>query len=712
MKSINTLYGIPLAIAALTQGPATGDKMTYPVAKRVETVYDYAGTKVADPYSWLEDVDSADTKAWVESENRLTFAYLSAIPGRDKIAERYKGLLNYERFTLPQREGNRYFYSRNDGLQNQNVLYVADSLRGRPRVLIDPNKLSKDGTVALSGSAVTEDGKLMAYSISVAGSDWQEWHVKNVDTGEDTKDLISWSKFSGASWAKDGSGFYYSRYEEPKGNIMKEADYYQKLYFHKLGTHQRRDELIYERRDQKEWGFDGRATDDGHYLVIIVWHGTAHENRIFYKDLLKPDSKVVELLPNADAEYVFMDNVGPVFYFKTDKRASRGRVMSLNVEKGDANSLEIVVPEAEETLEGASAVGHKIFASYLKDAHALVRVYDLKGKHVSDVELPGLGSVDGFGGHLKDKETFFSYTSYTSPATIYRYDLKKGNSTVFRKPKVKFDASRYETVEVFVASKDGTKIPVFITARKGIKLDGSNPTLIYGYGGFSIAEKPAFSSSRAVWLDMGGVYADVVLRGGSEYGESWHAAGKMHNKQNVFDDFISAAEWLTRERYTSPPKLACQGASNGGLLIGAMITQRPDLWGATLPAVGVMDMLRFNKFTIGYAWMQEYGDPDKAEDFPYIYKYSPLHNIKPGVKYPPTLVTTADHDDRVFPAHSFKFATALQAAQAGNAPVLIRVETRAGHGAGKPISKIIEEVADEWAFLLKNLKMTLPDHLG
>jgi prolyl oligopeptidase len=700
---------VPSLLLAASAALAQDGHIAYPAAKTADTSFTYAGTKVADPYSWLEDVDSAETKAWIEAENNLTFSYLHAIPGRDRIAARMKSLWNYERFGLPEKEGSRYFYTRNDGLQNQAVLYVADSLTATPRVLIDPNKLSTDGTVALNGQSISNDGKKIAYALSTAGSDWQEWHVRDVDTLQDTSDVVKWSKFSSAAWTKDGKGFFYSRYDEPKGNILKEAVYYQKLYYHQLGTDQSQDRLIYDRPDQKEWGFEGNVTDDGNYLVINVWHGSAHENRIFYKDLTSPNSTVVELIPDFDAEYRFLGNTGPIFYLMSDKGAPKGRVVSVNTKRRGILALKVVVPEAAETLESTSMVGGKIFTAYLKDAHSLERVYTLDGKHVADVNLPGLGSTSGFAGHSYDTETFYSYASYTSPTTIYRYDVKAGKSSVFRRPKVGFDASRYETNEVFFASKDGTKVPMFITARKGLKLDGSNPTLMYAYGGFSINETPYFSISRAVWLDMGGVYADVVLRGGNEYGEAWHQAGKLHNKQNVFDDFISAAEYLTHQKYTSTPKLACQGGSNGGLLVGAMVTQRPDLWGATLPAVGVMDMLRFNKFTIGYAWMSEYGNPDTAEDFPSIYKYSPLHNVKPGTHYPPTLITTADHDDRVFPAHSFKFAAAMQAAQAGPAPVLIRIETRAGHGAGKPISKIIEEVADEWAFLVKNLNMRLPD---
>ncbi|HEY3781683.1 MAG TPA: prolyl oligopeptidase family serine peptidase [Fimbriimonadaceae bacterium] len=699
MKKIISAFFAFSAVAAFAQTP-----LTYPEAQKLSTEYDYAGTKVADPYSWLENVDSPETQQWVQAEDKLTFDYLHAIPSRERIIDRLKKLWNYERFQAPQLEGGRYFYDRNNGLQNQAVLYVADSLNGESRVLLDPNTLSTDGTIALSGTSISQDGKLLAYSLSSGGSDWQEWHVRNVDTGQDLPDVIKWSKFSDASWTKDASGFFYSRFDEPKGNALKDADYDQKIYFHKLGTDQSEDALIYSRHDHPDWGLGGDVTEDGQYLVIVASMGTAHENRVYFKKMSGGD--VQDLFVNADANYTFLGSDDATFYFTDDKGAPKGQVVSVDTANG--NGVKVIIPESSDMLEGASIVGGKIFCRYLKDAHSDVRVYDMKGHQVSDVKLPGIGSAAGFGGHMTDKETFYSYASYTSPTTIYRYDVASGKSSVFRKPKIDFDASKYETKEVFVPSKDGGNVPIFITYRKGIKLNGQNPTLMYGYGGFDINETPYFGISRAVWLEMGGVYADVVLHGGAEYGEAWHQAGMLHHKQRVFNDFITAGEYLISSGYTSTPKLAIQGGSNGGLLIGAMITQRPDLWGAALPEVGVMDMLRFNKFTIGYAWMSEYGNPDKAEDFPYIVKYSPLHNIKAGVRYPPTLITTGDHDDRVFPAHSFKFAATMQADQAGDAPVLIRIEVRAGHGAGKPISKTIEEIGDEWGFLVKNLNMTLP----
>ena len=682
-----------------------GAPLIYPTAKKVDQVDDYHGVKVADPYRWLEDTDSAETKDWVEAENKLTFSYLEKIPYREAIRKRMTKLWNYERFTVPELEGGRYFFQHNDGLQNQNELFVADSLTAEPRMLLDPNTLSADGTVALSGTAITEDGKLMAYGTAASGSDWQEWHVRDVSTGKDLPDLIKWVKFSGASWTKDGKGFFYSRYDEPKDAALREANYFQKLYYHRLGTQQSEDAMIYNRPDNKELGFGGGVTDDGKYLVISVWQGTSPKNRLYYKDLSKPDSPVVKLLDEFDAQYQFIDNDGPVFWIQTDLDAPRGKLIAIDTRHPEKSNWKTVIPEGKDKLEHTGVIDNVFLLSYLKDAQAEVRVYDLKGKFLRNVDLPGIGTADGFNGKRTDKETFYAYTSFISPTTIYRYEPATGKSSVFRKPKVDFDASKYETKQVFYHSKDGTRVPMFLTYKKGLKLDGQNPTLLYAYGGFDISLTPFFSVPNLVWLEMGGIYAQPNLRGGGEYGEEWHLAGTKAHKQNVFDDFIAAAEWLIANKYTSTPKLAIRGASNGGLLIGACLTQRPDLYGVTLPHVGVMDMLRFQKFTIGWAWTSDYGSSDNAEDFKYLYAYSPLHNLKPGTKYPPTLISTADHDDRVVPGHSFKFAATMQVDQAGPAPVLIRIQTKAGHGAGKPISKIIEETADEWAFTAKNLGM-------
>lgn len=711
MKSSRKCFAV-LVLASFTvfsAGAQTdGTPLTYPKAKTVDQVDDYHGTKVADPYRWLEDTDSADTKAWVEAENKLTFSYLDQIPYRAAIRERLLKLWNYERFTAPELEGGRYFYQHNNGLQNQNVLLVSESLNAEPRVLLDPNTLSADGTVALAGRAITDDGKLMAYGTAASGSDWTEWHVRDVATGNDLPDLIKWVKFSDASWTKDDKGFFYSRYDEPKeGMALRDTVYFHKLYYHRLGTAQSEDKLIYDRPDNKEMLFEGGVTDDGHYLIITVEQGTSPKNRLYYKDLTKPDAEVVKLLDDFDAEYRFVDNDGPVFWVRTDLNAPRGKLIAIDTRHPERANWKTVVAEGPDKLEGAGTVDNRFLLSYLKDARNEVRVYDLKGKFVRNVDLPGIGTAQGFGGKRKDKETFYAFTSFVTPTTIYRYESGAGKSTVFRQPKVDFDPAKYETKQVFYNSKDGTRVPMFLTYKKGLKLDGQNPTLLYAYGGFDISLTPFFSVPNVVWLEMGGIYAQPNLRGGGEYGEDWHLAGTHGKKQNVFDDYFAAAEWLIANKYTSTPKLAIRGASNGGLLMGASLTQRPDLFGAALPEVGVMDMLRFQKFTIGWAWTSDYGSSDNAEDFKYLYAYSPLQNLKPGTKYPPTMISTADHDDRVVPGHSFKFAATMQADQAGPAPVLIRIETKAGHGGGKPISKIIEETADEWAFVAHSLNMNV-----
>ncbi len=695
---------LPL-LALLSAAQSSSSPLTYPQARRSDQVDDYHGTKVADPYRWLEDTDSAETHTWVEAENKLTFSYLDQIPYRQAIRERLTKLWNYERFTAPHQEGGRYFFEHNNGLQNQNVLLVADSLTAEPRVLLDPNLLSTDGTIALAGTAISDDGKLLAYALATSGSDWNEWHVRDVDTGKDLSDDIKWVKFSGASWSKDGKGFYYSRYDEPKGTAMRDTNYFQKLYYHRLGTDQSEDKLIYERPDNKEMGFAGSVTDDGHYLIIHVWQGTSPKNRLYYKDLTQPDSPVVKLLDDFDAQYQFIDNDGPVFWFQTDLDAPRGRLLAIDTLHPERANWKTLVPQGADKLEFANVVDNLFLLGYLKDARTEVRIYDLRGAFLRDVDLPGIGTAAGFAGKRKDKETFYAFTSFISPATVYRYDPQAAKSTVFRQPKVDFDASRYETKQVFYSSKDGTRVPMFLTYKKGIKLDGQNPVLLYAYGGFDISLTPFFSVPDVVWLEMGGVYAQPNLRGGGEYGEEWHQAGMKLKKQNVFDDFIAAAEWLIANKYTSTPKLAIRGGSNGGLLIGACLTQRPDLFGAALPEVGVMDMLRFHKFTIGWAWTSDYGSSDDPTEFKALYAYSPLHNLKPGTRYPPTLIATSDHDDRVVPGHSFKFAATMQADQAGPAPVLIRIETKAGHGAGKSVTKLIDETADTWAFVAHNLNM-------
>jgi prolyl oligopeptidase len=700
-----------LSLFALLSFPAllfAEDKpFNYPQPPKSDQSDDYHGTKVADPYRDLENLDSDATRKWIEAENKLTFDYLATIPERQKIKDKMTALWNYEKFTVPYHEGGRYFFSKNTGLQNQNVVFTSDKLPGEGKVLIDPNTLSKDGTVALSGTDITDDGKLMAYGLAVAGSDWQQWKVRDIETGKDLSDDVQWVKFSGGSWKKDGSGFFYSRYDAPaSADQLKQANYFHKLYFHKLGTPQTDDVLTYERKDHKDWNFNGTVSEDGRFLIISISQGSDPKNRIFYKDLEKPDAAVVELLNKQDAAYDFVGCDGNIFWFKTDLAAPRGRIVAIDITKPE--EIKTLVPEGADTLENVELVGDRFIASYLKDAHSAVRLFELTGKEAGEIKLPGLGTASGFKGKRKDTETFYSYVSYTEPPTVYRYDMKSGQSSVLFRPKVDFKSDDFVTEQVFYPSKDGTKIPMFITSRKGLEKNGNNPTLLYGYGGFNASMTPSFSPAVATWLSMGGVYAVANLRGGGEYGEQWHLSGTKLKKQNVFDDFIAAGEWLIANKYTSTPHLAISGRSNGGLLIGAVENQRPDLWGATLPGVGVMDMLRFQKFTIGWAWASDYGSSDNKEEFEAIYKYSPLHNVKPGTKYPPTFVVTADHDDRVFPGHSFKYTAAMQAAQAGPAPILIRIETRAGHGAGKPTSKIIEEASDQWAFLARSLGMKLP----
>ncbi|QRK08729.1 S9 family peptidase [Archangium violaceum] len=686
--------------SATVQAPV---RLRYPAARKDSVVDNYHGTEVADPYRWLENPDSPESRQWIEAENQLTFGYLEKIPVRARLKQRMTELWDYEKYSVPWREGSRYFFHRNNGLQNQSVLYTADSLEAEPRVLLDPNTLSADGTVALAGLDITQDGNLMAYGVASAGSDWKEIRVRDVRTGKDLPDVVKWVKFSNPSWTKDGKGFFYSRYDEPKaGEALSGTNYYQKLYFHKLGTAQSEDTLVYERKDQKEWGIGGFVTDDGRYLVIDITRGTERKNLVFYKDLKDPKAKVVEFLRDWEAEYEYIDNDGSLFWFKTDLDAPRGRVVAIDLRKPERKSWKEVIPQGTETLSSVNLINGQFIVGVMKDAHSQVRLYSRDGKLAGELPLPGLGTVYGLGGKREDTETFYAYSSYTTPTTIYRYDLKKGQSEVFKAPTVKFDPSQFETTQVFYTSKDGTRVPMFLSHKKGLKLDGTNPTLLYGYGGFNAPMTPGFNVANLVWMEQGGVYAVANLRGGGEYGREWHEAGMKLKKQNVFDDFIAAAEWLISHKYTTPQRLAINGRSNGGLLVGAAVTQRPDLFGVALPGVGVMDMLRFHKFTIGWAWTSDYGSAENPEEFKALHAYSPLHNLKPA-RYPAMLVHTADHDDRVVPGHSFKFTAAAQAAQTGEAPVLIRIETKAGHGAGKPTSKIIEEYTDLWAFSLAQM---------
>ena len=744
-----------LTIAAGTLGAQTqSPPFTYPVPTRGTQVDVYHGVSIADPYRWLEDTDSPQTKAWVEAENKLTDSFLATIPERPTIKTRLTQLWNYARYTAPFKEGGRYFYFQNTGLQNQSVLYVQDGRNAQPRVLLDPNLLSPDGTVALSGQAASDDGHYLAYGVSTSGSDWQELHVRDANNARDLADTVKWVKFSGISWTHDNKGFFYSRYDEPaSGNKMTNVNRNHKVYYHRVGQPQSRDELIYDRPDQPDWLFFANVTDDGQYLIITVAQGTDVRTRLYFIDLDnsgKPeiDNPVVRLIDKFDAEYDFVGNRGTMFYVRTDRNAPRGRIVAISIDNPREERWNTVVAESKDALVSATTAGDDIVGNYLQDAHSSIRFFSSSRDDRRDVRprgqpqpqrnpgsiyddtstapiltrdrgqltgggftprgelpLPGIGTVNELHGKQGDDELFYSFTSFLYPTTIYHYDLKSRRNDLFKAPKVAFEASQYETRQVFFTSKDGTRVPMFITAKKGVQLDGTNPTLLYAYGGFNISQTPAFSAANAAWLEMGGIYALANLRGGAEYGKDWHEGGMLAKKQNVFDDFIAAAQYLIRERYTSTPKLAIRGGSNGGLLVGAVMTQRPELFGAALPEVGVMDMLRFQKFTIGWAWTSDYGSSDDPEQFKYLRAYSPLHNTKPGTCYPATLAFTADHDDRVVPGHTFKFVATLQATQGCANPILVRIETKAGHGAGKPTTKQIDEAADRFAFLVRELRM-------
>ncbi len=689
------------ASASASASAVKPSALNYPVTTQIETVDDYFGTRISDPYRWLEDDHAPQTQAWVEAQNAVTFGYLGQLPQRAPLKARLQELFNFERFGTPYHRGHRYFYSYNSGLQNQSIWYTTPALDQPGTVLLDPNSLSTDGTISTGAPVPTDDARFVAYQVSRSGSDWQEVRVRDVASATDLPDRLEWVKFSGLSWQKDGSGFFYSRYAAPlESQKLTQVNENQKLFFHRLGTSQAEDQLIYERPDHPKWGIGAGVTDDGRYLILSLSEGTDVKNRVAYRDLAQPGAPVIELLMDFDASYDFIGNDGPVFWFKTDLAAPRSRILAIDIRSPDRANWRELVPQAEATLTAANVVGERLIVDYLKDARSQVKRFRLDGTFESEIELPGIGSAAGFGGQRSDTETFYSFTSFTIPGRVYRYDFAAGRSTLWKEPKVAFNPDDYETRQVWVTSKDGTKLPMFVSYKKGLKQEGEAPTLLYAYGGFNISITPSFSVGNLVWMERGGVYAVPNLRGGGEYGEEWHQAGTKLRKQNVFDDFIAAAEWLIENHYTNPKRLAIQGGSNGGLLVGACLTQRPELYGACLPAVGVMDMLRFHKFTIGWAWKSDYGSSENADEFRALRAYSPYHNLKPGVSYPPTLITTADHDDRVVPAHSFKFAARLQAVQRGSNPVLIRIETKAGHGAGKPISKQIEERADQLAFVL------------
>ena len=670
----------------------------YPVTRAEDLVEEIHGQLIPDPYRWMEDLDSQEIRDWIEAQNALTFRFLESSPLREEIKARMTALWDYEKYSSPVKRGGRYFYSHNNGLQNQDVLHWMENLTDEARVLLDPNTLSEDGTVALGGAAISRNGRYLAYGLAEAGSDWQTWHVRRVDDGQDLADKVAWVKFSGASWDRSNEGFFYSRYDAPEGDALKTANYDHKLYYHRVGTPQEQDRLIYARPDQKEWGFNGEVTEDGRYLLIYAWHGTAEENGVFYLDLDDPQGEVTALLPDFDAAYALVWNDGPRFFFKTDHDAPLNRVIAINIHLPARENWDTLIPEGSDKLENVDFIGGRFICTYLHHAAHQVRFFKPDGSPDGELALPGIGTVTGFGGRGDDPETFYTFSSFTTPGTVYRLDVADRHVSVFRAPDLAFDPGNYITEQVFYESKDGTRVPLLISRRADLDINGEVPTTLYGYGGFNIPLPISFSVSILVWMEMGGIFAQAHLRGGGEYGRAWHEGGMKANKQNVFDDFIGAAEYLISAGYTSTPNLAIAGRSNGGLLVGACLTQRPDLFGVCLPNVGVLDMLRFHKFTIGWAWVSDYGSPEHPDEFATLLAYSPYHNVRKGVHYPPTLVLTGDHDDRVFPGHSFKFAAALQAAQAGDAPLLIRIETRAGHGAGKPTAKLIEEYTDMWTF--------------
>jgi prolyl oligopeptidase len=678
----------------------------YPEARISDQTDDYFGTAVADPYRWLEEVDSDETLEWIESENLLTFNFLESIPERETILERLSEIWDYPSCSLPSVYNGRYFYRYNEGLQEFSVLYYKDGLDGEPHVLIDPNEFHGEGDVSLSGTSISRDGRLIAWSISESGSDWSEWRVREVDTGEDLDDLIRWTKFSYVAWNSDNSGFYYSRYPETaSGEELVERNQNQIVCFHRLGTAQDEDEVVYSRPDEPDWTFYCWLTDDYRYLGIDVDDGEhVSSNGLLYMDLENGNGSIVELLSEFDSFYWNIGNIGSEFYFITDLDAPNSRIVSIDVTDPDRGNWREEVPEKEEVLLGASIQNDStIVAVYSKDAFSKVLMYDLSGEFLRELELPCPGSVYGFGGLQSQTESFYSFSSFLYPSEIYRYDFETDESTLYWRPEIDADLSQYVTEQVFYSSYDGTRIPMFLVYPEIIRLDGSNPCLLTGYGGFGVSMGPWFSSSNIVWMEMGGIYAVPCIRGGGEYGEDWHLAGVRENRSKVFDDFICAAEYLIENGYTSTPRLAISGGSNGGTLVGACLNRRPDLFGAALPGMGVMDLLRYHLFTVGYAWIPEYGNPGIEEDFQFLYRYSPYHNIAEGVEYPPVLVTTADHDDRVVPGHSFKYAARLQAAQAGEAPILIRIQGRAGHGGGVGISEYMQLIADEYAFLAEVL---------
>ncbi len=707
-KTLSAFLSLSIMISC-TNNPKPEEKDTvaklrpaYPETKMDSSIVeDHFGTSVADPYRWLENDTTAETAAWVKAQNEVTFGYLSKIPFRDKLKSRITELVNYPKYGSPFRAGEYYFFSKNDGLQNQSVVYYQKGINGKPTEFLNPNTMSTDGTVTAGMVGFSKDKSKVAISVSRSGSDWQELYVMDVATKTKLKDSISWAKFTGATWQNDG--FYYCGYDAPKkGKEFSNKNEFHKVYYHKLGDPQSKDVLVYEDKKNAQRYYGMNITEDEHFLFLVISAGTDNFD-MWYKDLRNPAQKeFMPLFTGMNQKSSVIDNAGDMLIVQTNVDAPKNKIVLVDPKNPSKENWKTLVPETNDVIEGVGTAGKKLFVTYMKDACNKVVQFDYAGKKERDVELPGIGSVGGFNGNFDDKELFYSFTSFIYPTTIFRYDIATGKSEIFRKPELKFNPDDYTSEQVFYTSKDGTKIPMFITYKKGMKKDGNNTTLLYAYGGFSVSLTPSFSASRIAFLEQGGVYAMACLRGGSEYGEEWHKAGMLFNKQNVFDDFIAAGEYLIKENYTTSKKLAIQGGSNGGLLIGACANQRPELYAVALPQVGVMDMLRYHKFTVGWGWIDEYGNPDSANHFANIYKYSPLHNIKSDVEYPAIMVTTADHDDRVVPAHSFKYMATLQQKYKGNNPTLIRIDVKAGHGGGKPLSKTIEETADIFSFIFYN----------
>ncbi len=703
--------GVSLIVASACR-QASLPKVSYPGTQKGDVFEDYFGTKVPDPYRWMEDLDSKPVADWIAAENKVTFDYLSKLPLREHFKQRITELWNYPKSSIPVREGGRYFYSKNSGLQRQAPVYMRPSLTEPATLVLDPNVVSPDGTLSLAQWSPSRDGRLLAYGLSEGGADWRTLHVRDIDSGKDLADEVRWMRFSGISWTNDGKGFFYSRYPEPpKGKALEAALSGQAIYYHRIGAPQSQDRLIYERKDLPTWFVDGSVTEDGRYLLITIQKGSDNNNRLYYADLgdpMRPNlaAPIKPVIEDDDAEFSAFGNAGPVLYLRTDRAAPNRKVIAVNVTRPPQSNWKTVVPEGRQAIESVSLIGGRIVAQYLVDVQSRVSLFGLDGSAQDDIALPGTGTVAGIEGREDAPEIFYMFSSPLFPTSVFVYDPRSKQQTPFEAAKPPVDVGQYETKALFATSKDGTRVPFFLTWRKGLALDGSHPAMVYGYGGFSISTLPTYSDSVPAWLELGGIWVTANMRGGAEYGESWHKAGNLGKKQNVFDDFIAVGEYLVKEKYTSPEKMGIMGRSNGGLLVGAVELQRPDLYAVALPGVGVMDMLRYDKFTGGHAWVTEYGSSSNAADFAYLIKYSPVQNVKPGVCYPATLVTTADHDDRVVPSHSFKFSAAMQAAQACDRPVLIRVE-QGSHGY-RPTDNLIAEYADEWAFAAAGVGMRAP----